>query len=182
MIKKIISIVLIVALVMCAAGCGGSKDDVKQPENEQAGDSSYSGISSDTTDMNENPLNVADIFKNNKITMVNIWATWCPPCIRELPELEKINNELKEKGCEIVGIIYDGYEEGALDNAKAILSQTGATYTMIMPTDDLLMEFPLSAFPTSYFVDSNGKIVGEPVVGAYVDKYKETIDELLGER
>ena len=53
---------------------------------------------------------------------------------------------------------------------------------MIMPTDDLLMEFPLSAFPTSYFVDSNGKIVGEPVVGAYVDKYKETIDGLLGER
>ena len=136
-------------------------------------------ISFSTVDSEGNPITSEALFEDKAVTMVNIWTSWCGPCIRELPELEAISNRLYEKDCGVVGLLYDGNEESALETAKQIMADTGVTYPVILPpenTDDI---FPLEAFPTTYFVDREGTILSEPLVGAYVTMYENIVDELL---
>ena len=136
-------------------------------------------VSFETTDIEGNSTTSEDLFSSNKITMVNIWASWCGPCIRELPELQAISERLKEKNCGVIGLLYDGDEVEALETAKKLMTDNGVSYPVILPPENVDSLFPLEAFPTTYFVDSEGKIVSEPIVGAYVDQYEATVDALL---
>ena len=111
--------------------------------------------------------------------MVNIWASWCGPCIRELPELQAISERLKERGCSVIGLLYDGDDAAALETAKKLMTDNGVSYLVILPPENVDSLFPLEAFPTTYFVDSDGKIISEPIVGAYIDQYEATVDALL---
>ena len=136
-------------------------------------------VSFETTDTEGNSITSEDLFSSNKITMVNIWASWCGPCIRELPELQAISERLKEKNCGVIGLLYDGDGAEALETAKKLMTDNGVSYPVILPPENIDSLFPLEAFPTTYFVDSEGKIVSEPIVGAYVDQYEATVDALL---
>ena len=136
-------------------------------------------VSFETTDTDGNSVTSEDLFSSNKITMINIWASWCGPCIRELPELQAISERLKEKNCGVIGLLYDGDEAEALETAKKLMTDNGVSYPVILPPENVDSLFPLEAFPTTYFVDSEGKIVSEPIVGAYVDQYETTVDTLL---
>ena len=136
-------------------------------------------VSFETTDTEGNIITSEDLFSSNKITMINIWASWCGPCIRELPELQAISERLKEKNCGVIGLLYDGDGEEALETAKKLMTDNGVSYPVILPPENVDSLFPLEAFPTTYFVDSEGKIVSEPIVGAYVDQYETTVDALL---
>ena len=136
-------------------------------------------VSFKTTDTEGNSITSEDLFSSNKITMINIWASWCGPCIRELPELQAISERLKEKNCGVIGLLYDGDGEEALETAKKLMTDNGVSYPVILPPENVDSLFPLEAFPTTYFVDSEGKIVSEPIVGAYVDQYETTVDALL---
>ncbi len=133
----------------------------------------------ETTDIDGNPVNAKELFADSKITMVNIWASWCGPCVRELPELEKINGRLQDLDCAVVGLLYDGTDEEALKTGKELMEKSGVTYTVILPPEDVDSLFPLEAFPTTYFVNSEGEIVGTPIVGAYVEDYEPAVTELL---
>ena len=132
-------------------------------------------------DVNGRSVNTADVFAKNRITMVNMWASWCGPCAGEIPELDRMNKELKKKGCEVVGFLTDGEDPNALSDAKDILDDAGASYLNVVCSMSLTDEVGLEAFPTTYFVDSNGKILGEPVVGAHPDQYQQTLDKLLSD-
>ena len=136
-------------------------------------------ISFTTTDTEGNPVTSEELFSGNAVTMVNIWASWCGPCVRELPELEAISNRLAEKKCAVVGLLYDGNEEAALADAKNTMKNAGVTYPVILPPENVDTLFPLEAFPTTYFVDSEGRILTDPIIGAYVDRYESTVEELL---
>ena len=131
-----------------------------------------------TTDLEGNPVDSAELFAGHKVTMINLWTSWCTYCIREMPELEEIYQEYKEKGCNVVGILMDADDPGAMDEALAILEQTGVTYMTLKPTGDILDQIPAQAYPTTYFVDENGKLIGETVVGADVDRYREQLENL----
>lgn len=134
----------------------------------------------ETTDLDGNAVSSKDLFAGNKVTMINIWATWCPPCKFELPELEKLSKELADKDCGIIGIVKDTVEEDtAADEAKKILSNAGVTYTNIAANDDILNQLPRLAMPTTYFVDSEGRVLTVPVKGAYLEKYTSKIEEAL---
>ena len=113
--------------------------------------------------------------------MINVWGTWCTHCIIELPDLEELSHELEEKGCQLVGLCDDalGGDEAILNEAKQILEENGVTYTNIVQTEDLRQTLQLSAFPTTYFVDSEGKVLTLPVVGRDIDQYRARIDEAL---
>ena len=139
-------------------------------------------VSFRTTDMAGNPVDSKDLFAANAVTMVNIWTSWCPPCIGELPELEKINARLNEINCGVVGLLYDGDDSSALKTAEKLIADNGVTYPVILPPDGVDGIFPLEAFPTTYFVDSTGKILSEPIVGAYVNQYEETVKSVLAEQ
>ena len=137
-------------------------------------------LSFETTDLDGNPVTSEELFADHKVTMINLWATWCGPCVNELAELEELNKEFAEKGCQIIGICTDAKAGGkAVDTAKSILAEKGVTYTNLMATDEILSAFSLMAYPTSYFVDSEGRILTEPVVGADFAQYKATMEKAL---
>ena len=132
-----------------------------------------------TVDTEGNTVTSEEIFSENDITMVNCWATWCPPCVGELPELAKLNEVFKEKNCAIVGVLLDGNEDGALETGLEIMEESGVAYRNILPWDSINETFSLQYIPTTYFVDSRGNIIGDPIIGAQVDMYEEQIDALL---
>ena len=75
--------------------------------------------------------------------MVNIWASWCGPCIRELPELQAISERLKEKNCGVIGLLYDGDGAEALETAKKLMTDNGVSYPVILPPENVDSLFPL---------------------------------------
>jgi thiol-disulfide isomerase/thioredoxin len=120
------------------------------------------------------------IFSEKKLTMVNIWTTWCPPCIEEMPDLGSLGRTMPE-GSQLVGIILDADDPGALDDAKKILQKANAGFLQLLPADDMAPVLnEVEAIPTTIFVDSNGKILGKPLVGARSEKaYRDEIEKLL---
>ena len=151
-------------------------EEAEEPEEVIGGGSEFcfSG-----TDVNGNAVNTAEVFAKNKVTVVNIWASWCPPCVGEIPELDKMNKELSEKGCGVIGLLYDGEDPQGLEDAKDILQDVGATYLNMIFPYKISANVAFQAYPTTFFVDSNGTIIGEPVVGAAPDRYREMVDTLL---
>ncbi|NLY10035.1 MAG: TlpA family protein disulfide reductase [Tissierellia bacterium] len=123
-----------------------------------------------------------EIFKENKITLVNIWGTFCGPCKVELPELAKLSEKYSGK-VGFVGIVSDvpeGSSEG-LDLAKKILSDSGVKFTNLL-IDDKLAEVTRMAVgvPTTFFVDGEGNVVGDVLVGARgAEDFSKVIDKLL---
>ena len=136
-------------------------------------------ISFETTDLDGNAVSSKDIFAGHKVTMINIWATWCGPCKRELPALGTMAKEFEEKDCQIIGICTDATEEKAIARAKSIFTENDCEYIDLAPPADLETIMPCSSIPVSYFVDSEGRIIAEKVVGAHVESYPEIIDGYL---
>ncbi len=144
-------------------------------ENAEAEDALYF----ETTDIDGNTVKSDELFAEHEITMVNVWTSWCGPCINELPELEKLNEEFQEKDAVIVGLLYDGSEEGAVEDARDILEETGVTYLILLPWDTMEEDLDIQAFPTTFFINQKGEVVGDRIIGAMVDLYPSALDELL---
>ena len=132
-----------------------------------------------TTDINGNTVTSEELFGSHEITMLNVWASWCGPCIGELQELEALNNRLAGKDCAVVGLLIDGDDPDAVETARQILREKGVTYTVILPPDNIDDLFDINAFPTSFFVGKDTAPTGSPVIGAQVDVYESAIDGLL---
>ena len=112
----------------------------------------------------------SSIFSQNTVTLVNFWFSGCSPCVEELPTLNELNEALKEKGGAVIGINTDTLDGNAdmIDEAKKILEEQGAAYQNIyFDSDSDAGEYATSimAFPTTVLVDSNGNIIGEPILG-----------------
>lgn len=133
-----------------------------------------------TTDMDGNKV-TNDTFADYDLTVVNFWATYCNPCIDELPELAEWKKELPDN-VNLIGLLVDVDEKGSdqCKLAEKIIKETGADYQHLIATeefDDMISN--LVGVPTTFFVDSTGKIIGEPFAGADVDAYKQTVEDYL---
>jgi thiol-disulfide isomerase/thioredoxin len=106
----------------------------------------------------------ASIFADYDITMVNLWATWCSACVEEMPELQELYTQLPEN-INLISICSDAASETEL--AQKMIDELGIEFTTLMDSESLLEGFIdyCSAYPTTVFVDSQGNIVGELVVG-----------------
>lgn len=136
-------------------------------------------------DLDGNPVKSDDLFSANAVTVVNFWFTTCNPCVGELSELDALNKELAEKGGALIGVntfTLDG-DEAAISEAKDVLTKKGATYQNVyFDSDGEAGKFTANifAYPTTYVVDRNGNIVGEPIVGAITEKNQaETLQKLI---
>lgn len=130
-----------------------------------------------------------DFFADYDVTMVNIWATTCPPCVGEMPDLAALNGEYGERSFQVVGIILDAtdgkgnVDEAVLADAMAIIESTGADYTHILPTAAMFGAYlkNVSAVPTTVFLDSGGRIIGKAYTGALSkEKWAAAIEDKLG--
>lgn len=141
-------------------------------------------------DLDGNKVKSDELFSGNAVTVVNFWFTTCNPCVGELAELDALNKELAEKGGALIGVntfTLDG-DETAISEAKDVLAKKGATYQNVyFDSDSETGKFTTNtyAYPTTYVVDRNGNIVGDPIVGAITEKkqaetLKSLIDKALG--
>ena len=128
-----------------------------------------------TTDLDGNEVSSADLFAGNDVTMINVWATWCGPCVNELEDLQARHKQLQAQGGGIVGLLYDSNED-ALEKAKAYIEQYGITYPMLWAPENLAEIIMVSGYPTSYFVGRDGTVLADPVVGAYPDLYDAALE------
>lgn len=136
-------------------------------------------------DLDGNAVKSDELFSGNAVTVVNFWFTTCNPCVGELSELDALNKELAEKGGSLIGVntfTLDG-DEAAISEAKDVLAKKGATYQNVyFDSDGEAGKFVenVFAYPTTYVVDRNGNIVGEPIVGAITEKKQaETLQKLI---
>ena len=136
-------------------------------------------------DLDGNEVKSDELFSANAVTVVNFWFTTCSPCVGALGELDALNKELADKGGALIGVnafTLDG-DETAIADAKDVLAKKGATYQNVyFDSSSAAGAFTsnIFAFPTTYVIDRNGNIVGEPIVGAITEKNQaETLQSLI---
>lgn len=169
------------------SGCGQKDTELSsggQPSPEAEADSA-AGIVFEGKDLNGNSLS-SEIFSGSKLTMVNVWATYCNPCLSEMPELGELAGEYSSDEFQIIGIVSDVQEGTDLEMtvyAATLVEQTGAAYPHLLLNESLFraMLSDVSAVPTTFFVNEKGEVL-DTVVGAMdKDSWKEKIDGLLKE-
>ena len=136
-------------------------------------------------DLDGNEVKSDELFSANAVTVVNFWFTTCSPCVGELGELDALNKELADKGGALIGVnafTLDG-DETAIAEAKEVLAKKGAAYQNVyFDSSSPAGAFTANifAYPTTYVIDRNGNIVGEPIVGAITEqKQAETLQKLI---
>ena len=174
-------------------GCGSTPSAGESVDASTAGMTAGANASSEATkfpsftgkDLDGNDVNSDELFSSSKVTVMNFWFTTCKPCVGELGDLEQLNKELAEKGGQVVGVnsfTLDG-NKGEIAAAKDVLSKKGVTYKNIwFKSDSEAGKFTsnLFSFPTTYVIDQNGNIVGEPIVGAISSaEQRAALDKLI---
>ena len=139
----------------------------------------------DGRDLDGNEVKSGTLFAGNTVTVVNFWFTTCSPCVGELADLDALNKRLAEKGGAVIGInsfTLDG-DKTAINDAKDILTKKGVSYKNVWfdsKSEAGKFTSGLFSYPTTYVVDKNGNIVGDPIVGAITGKKQaEALEKLI---
>lgn len=140
-----------------------------------------------TQDINGNTC-TQDVFKDYDLTMVNVFTTWCSPCVAEIPDLEKLRNQMADQGVNVIGVVLDVLDENGeivpenLERAQLLAEETGATYPILLPDSTYFNGrlIGIEAFPESFFVDKDGNIVGETYSGSGgLEDWTEVVEQEL---
>lgn len=173
---------LLMAAGLVLTGCG--TDTAMQPEAKASALEAREKFPEfKTTDLS-GAVVTSDIFAQKKITVVNIWGTFCPPCIGEMPELGEWATDMP-RDAQLIGIVCDAENEQdgkTIREAEKILQGANAKFVNLLPNRDL-MNFleTVDAVPTTVFVDSEGRMIGKPVIGANVAAYRKVVKDYLNE-
>ena len=172
---RIVKCLLIAMMALMITACGGKEEEAAVSENK--------AVEETTQDTAENQETVKlfgvfdsqtldgeevteEIFAEADLTMVNIWGTFCNPCIMEMPDLGELSREYAEKGFQIIGLVSDVMEPGD-ETAMEIVKETKADYRHLIASEDLINNVLryVSSVPTTVFVDREGNVVGEVYSG-----------------
>lgn len=149
------------------------------PENQAAAFPAFTATDLDGSTVTES------IFSEKDLTVLNIWGTFCGPCIGEMPELGEWAEEMPDN-VQLLGLIIDinGEEDTEhRDLAVDITQKAGADFTNLIANADFAPILKdVVGVPTTLFIDGDGNIVGDPIVGADVEGYKTFVEEYLGEQ
>ena len=183
--KKTLALVLaILMIVTCFAACGNTNgedssmlyDDpigIKIPQENLRGVKKNSFTKFNAVDLDGNKI-TEDIFKGKKLTMINIWATFCDPCISEMPDLNTLHETYADKDVQVIGIVCDvgyaadGYIPSLYESAVDIVEATGVTFKNLLPSKslDMIKLEEVYSVPETLFVDEDGNIVGSSYIGS----------------
>lgn len=187
-------LLLFVLSAVFVSGCG-STDHAEQEGNssvQQAVNvpsSQEQDISAQITfegqDIEGNTVS-SDIFSESNLTMVNVWATYCNPCLREMPGLGELAKEYDSKEFQLIGIISDvqeGTDQETLDLAADLIDQTGADYPHLLLSESIFYALltDVSAVPTTFFIDEDGVVLDTVVGSMEKSAWEEKINALLEE-
>ena len=166
-----------------------SEEDGKEADNsgEKAASETEETLGEFSVKDIEGNTYTQEMFADYDLTMVNVFTTWCSPCIREIPDLEKLSKEMEDQGVQVVGIVLDvagNADEETIEKAKLLAEKTGAAYPFLIPDEGYLggRLAEINAVPETFFVDREGNIVGDTYTGSrsYED-WKIIIENVLKE-
>ena len=178
-----------VLLLLCLFSCADTAPETPaDPSQPPAADTQTDAWlpQMETEDLDGNAVS-GNALLSDTLTVVNLWGTWCPPCIEELPELEILSQTYSAQGVTVIGVLQDGVDDygekqdDIIAAAKTILEDAGVTYPMILP-DAVFTDVVLSqvyAFPTTFFLDQEGNVVKTVVGSNTAEKWSEIVDEVL---
>lgn len=179
MTKKLIFFMVILIVSAASVSASGQQEQSPEPETvettEQSGGSLFIKKGYELAMLSGKTLSdVAygpNLLKEAEVTMINVWTTTCPYCIEEMPMLEELSKEIASEGVQIIGIIGDGAYNSS--QAQAIIDRTGVEYVNIIPDKSFMKTIMEIAYavPTTIYVDKDGRILGEPVLGARSKEY-----------
>ena len=161
------------------SGCGEEAHVHTAPNTVQASPVASKVPDFTATTIHGEPV-TNEIFASKKITVVNIWGTFCPPCIAEIPDLGEMARSLPADA-QIIGLVCDASENSMqIQRAQKITQKAGADFVNIVP-DAQLAKFMenVEAVPTTIFVNSKGEVIGKAIIGANVEAYKNELEKLL---
>ena len=210
--KRILSLILLAALAL--AGCGSAKPNAEldkfadeilpnqgstvlgteattvptaaptetpATEGEAAEEKYFITFEATTTD---GTAWNSDKFANSKLTMINVWGTYCNPCLSEMPALGELAAEYDPAQFQLVGVVCDVMENDSaknIDYAKQLITETKANYPHLLANESIYMSFlgAVSAVPTTFFVRQDGSLVGYLTGALEKENWKALIDDLL---
>ena len=116
--------------------------------------------------------------------MVNVWATYCNPCLREMPGLGELASEYDGSEFQIIGIVSDVSEGEDQTLVESLVQETGAAYPHLLANNSINQAIlaSVSGVPTTFFFNSEGMYLGGVVGSAEKSAWKEIVDGLLEER
>lgn len=188
-------ILSLVLMVGCAEGTGEPEPpteispEVNAEAEARAQDESSAEEEADPiyitfegTDLDGNTLS-QEVFSQSKLTMVNVWATYCNPCLNEMPGLGELAAEHDSSQFQIIGIISDVWEGENQELAESLIQQTGANYPHLLVNDSIYYEIltSVTAVPTTFFFDGDGAFLGGIVGSTEKSAWEELISGLLEE-
>lgn len=193
--KKLFKILIVCAVALSLFACNKKTNDVSKENNsKEVQETKASAIDLEsmpierfdfqTLEIKEgNIIKSEDFYKEKPLTLVNVWGTFCGPCKEEMPDLANLGEEYKEK-INFLGVVVDtnASMDTNVEEATEIIKNAGVTYTNIMPnptTEDSLVY--ITAIPTTFFVNSEGQVLGGFVGKKDKASIAATIDKLLEE-
>ena len=180
--KKILLLFLSFVLSFCMCACGQKEDMSKEVTESDAGNlETPKDLESmpefSAVDLEGNTV-TNDIFSKADLTVINFWATYCSPCINEMPELAEWSEAMPDN-VQIIGIVSDVGSEDSdkYATAQQIIEKTGVGFVNIVAAEEFIPVIQkIVGVPTTFFVDSDGNFVGSPIVGADVAGYKNFVE------
>ncbi len=163
-----VALVTILVLTVSLSNAGGLMDKIPSTEA-----SNFTLMSAQGTD-----ISLSDY--EGKFVLLNFWATWCPPCVKEMPALNDLHNKLNGRnGLEVVGI----HVGPALATVKQFLKNRPVDFDILIDKNMSLSSWQVSGLPTTFLISPSGKLIykatGEREWGS--DEMIEFISDIMKE-
>lgn len=199
--RKEVLCTLLAAAMCCTPvlnGCSSkeqssaSQKDTGTEENQASSSNTEEGLGKNAGNLGEFSIKdindktyTQEMFADYDLTMINVFTTWCTPCINEIPDLGKLYEEMKAQGVNIVGMALDAVGSSEkVDKVKLLAEKTGVSYPFLIPDEGYLggRLAGINAVPETFFVDKEGNIVGETYSGSRsYEEWKIIIENVLKE-
>lgn len=189
--KKLRLLAIVLAVLMLLSACAKTEvstvtqttaeaeTTVSATEAETVQDDTDYRVSFSTVDLDGNPVD-SSVFADAEYTMINIWASYCAPCIGEMDELMQMDAELEN--VQIITVLSDALttEDEAAEDAREIVKTLNFTLPVYLINEEIYTQLPCNAVPTSFLVDREGNAMKYMCVGAVgVEQYKQWIQSCI---
>jgi thiol-disulfide isomerase/thioredoxin len=133
-----------------------AKTAVEITETSEMGTSSMAGAGFKMQTLDGKTVNFESL--KGKVVFMNIWATWCPPCVAEMPNIQKLYEKV---GSDKIAFVMLSVDEGGVEKVKKFINKKGFTFPVYMPASQMPQEFYSNAIPTTFIISPEGKIVAK---------------------
>jgi peroxiredoxin len=190
--KAVLVVVGLLALTMFAiSGCGNKEEaattggqeqtpaKTEAPQNTTSGTGTEEGMfppAFTLPDLDGVQVSLSDY--EGKVVVLDLWATWCPPCRQEIPFLVQLYEEFKDQGLVVVGV---GLDQGGAGTLKPFVDENGVTYPILVGDRDVQGAYGVTGIPTTFVIGRDGRIVSKHVGyhPSMADPMREEIGKLV---